>query len=260
MKRVIKIGGRAQSAVNLAEQIASAWRSTPRSFCVVHGGGDEVSELQRLAGREPRFIDGRRFTAPEDIDLLRMVLSGLINKRLVSNLVALGVPAAGLSGEDAATITALPIDAHRLGRAGKPVTVNIRLIQTLAEAGYLPMISPLAADDSGSAGEALNINGDDAAAAIAVALEADELLLIADVDGVSGEDGGVIPCLDQAETIELARSGTISGGMVAKLDAGFLALEGGVRRIRITSLEGIMDPTVGTLLTVAGRSTASVVT
>ena len=246
MSRVVKIGGRAQSSADLAHRLADAWREAPGSFCLVHGGGDEVSALQRLKGKEPRFVDGRRFTTTEDIEIVRMVLSGAVNKRLVSNLTAAGIPAVGISGEDGATITAEPLDADRLGRAGRPVSVNARLIQTLLIAGYLPVISPVAADDSGPA-EALNVNGDDAAAAIAIALEAEELLMVVDVTGVLRADGRMIACLDQTETSELAQAGAINRGMVAKVEAGFAALAGGVRHVRISNVEGIAGVT-GTLL------------
>lgn len=152
MRRVVKIGGRAQSAPDLVSRIADAWKAAPKSFCVVHGGGDEISAMQRRVGVEPSFLNGRRITTREDVDTVRMVLSGLVNKRLVSALVAAGVPAVGISGEDAGMITATPIDADGLGRAGKPVSVNVDLIRTLLDAGYLPVISPLASEDGGAAG------------------------------------------------------------------------------------------------------------
>lgn len=250
MKRVVKIGGRAQSSPDLAERIGSAWRASPGSFCVVHGGGDRISEFQRRMGLEPSFVDGRRITTRQDMEIVRMVLSGLVNKELVASFVAVGLPAVGISGEDAGTITATPIDAAGLGRAGKPVDVNSGLIEMLLDGGYLPVISPLAADD-GPAAEALNVNADDAAAAIAIALAASELLLIADVEGVLNERGKLITCLDQADAGELIQSGVVNQGMRAKLEAGFAALGGGVGRVRISTLDGLTDATPGTLLTFA---------
>jgi acetylglutamate kinase len=128
--------------------------------------------------------------------------------------------------------------------------VNSGLIEMLLEGGYLPVISPLAGDD-GPTVEALNVNADDAAAAIAIALAASELLLIADVEGVLDERGELITCLDQADAGELIRSGVINHGMKAKLEAGFAALAGGVGRVRISTLDGLTDATPGTLLTFA---------
>ena len=98
--RVLKIGGRAQGDPMLARVIRDAWNAAPGELCIVHGGGDEVSAMQRALGREAAFIGGRRVTSQGDLELLRMVLSGVVNKRLVSSLVAADVPAVGISGED----------------------------------------------------------------------------------------------------------------------------------------------------------------
>lgn len=249
MKRVVKIGGRAQSS-DLAERIAAAWRESRGSLCVVHGGGDRISDFQRRMGLEPSFVDGRRVTTRQDMEIVRMVLSGLVNKELVAAFAAAGLPAVGVSGEDASMITATSIDATGLGRAGKPVAVRSELIELLLDGGYLPVISPLATED-GSTGEALNVNADDAAAAIAISLAASELLLIADVEGVLDESGKRIESLDQSDAGELIQNGVINRGMRAKLEAGFAALAGGVGRVRIATLEGLTDSASGTLLTFA---------
>src|SRR5881398_706438 len=124
MMRVVKIGGRAQTDPRLASAVRAAWGAAPGEMCVVHGGGDEVSAMQRALGREAAFVGGRRVTSQGDLELLRMVLSGVVNKRLVNSLVAAGLPAVGLSGEDAALIRAELIDAASLGFAGKPISVN----------------------------------------------------------------------------------------------------------------------------------------
>src|SRR5205085_5449609 len=116
--------------------------------------------------------------------LLRMVLSGTVNKRIVNAFVAAGLPAVGVSGEDGGLVGAELIDRATLGFAGRPVAVNAHLLRTLLTAGYLPVISPVGYDVTAPKGGALNVNGDDAAAAIAAALQATELLLIADVGGV----------------------------------------------------------------------------
>jgi len=190
------------------------------------------------------------------MDLVRMVLSGLVNKRLVSSLVAAGVPAVGISGEDAGLISATPIDLRGMDRAGKPVVVNSSILRTLLAAGYLPVISPLAADSGSAGGDALNVNGDDAASAIAVSLAASELLLIADVAGVLDDSGQPISGIDQVGALDLMRSGVVKGGMRVKLEAGLAALAGGVGRVRVSLLEGIKDESAGTLL----ESTQSLVT
>ncbi|HYN83161.1 MAG TPA: acetylglutamate kinase [Gemmatimonadaceae bacterium] len=246
MKTVIKIGGRAQASARLPERISAAWSEHPASFCIVHGGGDEISAFQRRVGLNPSFVNGRRVTTSEDMTVVRMVLSGLVNKKLVSHLVVAGAPAVGISGEDAAMFTASRIDS--LGYAGIPAAVNIELIQTLLAAGYLPVISPLASEEGGETGEALNVNGDDAAAAIAIAMGASELLFVADVEGVLDESGRPMTCLDKNGATDLAGKGVINSGMRAKLEAGFAALAAGVERVRISTMDGLSDPGTGTLL------------
>lgn len=247
---IVKLGGRVQSSPELIPALAAWWQAMPGSFAVVHGGGDEVSALQRQLGREPSFASGRRVTSEEDVDLVRMVLSGSSNKRLVADLVAAGVPAAGVSGEDGGMIEAEPIDYEAYGRAGKPVRVRTELIDTLLGGGFLPVISPVARDAISAHGAALNVNGDDAAAAIAAAMQA-ELWMIADVSGVLDAEKKVLASLNSAEAAGLVTSGVVNKGMHAKLEAGFSALEHGAAAVRIAGLEAIVKPdsTHGTHLT-----------
>jgi acetylglutamate kinase len=249
MMRVVKIGGRAQSDPQIADALRRAWNSSPNSLCVVHGGGDEISSMQRALGREATFVGGRRVTSQSDLELLRMVLSGLVNKRLVNSLVAAGIPAVGLSGEDGALIGAELIDASTLGLAGRPTVINTELLRTLMTAGYVPVISPVGYDAASGNGGTLNVNGDDAAAAIAASLEADELLLIADVEGVRGARGEFVQTLSVESSRELIASGVAAGGMVAKLESAHEALLAGVHRVRISDLAGLADSERGTFIT-----------
>lgn len=249
MMRVVKIGGRAQTDPRLADTLRAAWDAGRGQLCVVHGGGDEVSAMQRAMGREAAFVGGRRVTSEGDLELLRMVLSGLVNKRLVNALVAAGLPAVGISGEDGALIGAAVIDAASLGFAGEPVTVKADLLRTLLNAGYLPVISPVAYNTTGPTGGPLNVNGDDAAAAIAAALDAGELLLIADVQGVLDGEGEIVSSLNTETARELAASGVAVGGMAAKLESAKAALIAGVPRVRICDLAGLGDAERGTTIT-----------
>jgi acetylglutamate kinase len=249
MMRVVKIGGRAQHDPQLASSLYQAWNDSPNNLCVVHGGGDEVSSMQRALGREATFVGGRRVTSQGDLELLRMVLSGVVNKRLVNSLVALGIPAVGLSGEDDALIGAETIDAATLGFAGRPTAINVQLLRTLMDAGYLPVISPVGYDAASGTGGTLNVNGDDAAAAIAAALGADELLLIADVEGVRGAGGEVVSALSVESSRELIASGVAAGGMAAKLESARAALLAGIDRVRICDLAGLADSERGTFIT-----------
>jgi len=249
MMRVAKIGGRAQADPRFTTILRSAWNAGPGGLCVVHGGGDEISGMQRALGKKAAFVGGRRVTSEGDLDLLRMVLSGLVNKRLVNVLVAAGLPAVGISGEDGGLIGAEVIDAASLGFAGQPVSVRTDLLRTLLGAGYLPMISPVGYNTTGTIGGALNVNGDDAAAAIAAALEADELLLIADVEGVLDGEGEIVSSLSVEAARRLAASGVAAGGMAAKLEAAEAALTAGVARVRVCDLAGLGDAERGTIIT-----------
>ena len=247
MTRVVKVGGRPQADPRLASLVASCWSRDAGSVVLVHGGGDEVSALQAAMGTGSTFVEGRRVTTAKDIELVRMALSGSANKRLVATLVERGIEAVGLSGEDAGLIAAAPMDAHRLGYVGIPRTVNVAFLKHLLSGGYLPVISPVSRDASGTLGAALNVNGDDAAAAIAAALGAAELLLVADVPGVMC-DGDVIPALTPDAARALIADGVAVGGMQAKLQAALNALAGGVPQVRISDLVAIDDPDRGTVL------------
>jgi acetylglutamate kinase len=258
--RVIKVGGRPQSDPCLVALLASAFHScavngqgVPARLVLVHGGGDEVSALQQALGGSTTFVDGRRVTTERDIELIRMALSGSANKRLVSALVGAGVPAVGVSGEDAALLVATPLDRATLGLVGAPSEVRVDLIEHLLDGGYLPVLSPVSRDASeGAVPGALNVNGDDAAAALAVALGADELLLVSDVEGVA-RDGELFAKLTPSCAESLVRQNVASGGMRAKLEAGCNALAGGVARVRISDVGAIADPGRGTLLTNSGE-------
>jgi acetylglutamate kinase len=255
MTRVVKIGGRPQLDAALPAAIADAHRAAPGSLVVVHGGGDEVSALQRLHGVEARFAGGRRVTSALDLEIIRMALSGSANKRLVSALVDAGVPAIGLSGEDGALLTAAPLDSARYGFVGTPAAVNADLLDHLLDAGYLPVLSPVSRSAERALGPTLNVNGDDAAAAIAAALGADELLLVSDVAGVL-LDERPIASLSPEDAQRLIDDGTARGGMAAKLQAALAALEGGVQRVRISDVAAISDTGRGTVLTRVGSMCA----
>jgi acetylglutamate kinase len=237
---VIKVGGRVQQDPTLAAALAGRWHAEPGALCIVHGGGDEISALQRAAGVEPRFVGGRRITSPDDIDRLRMALSGAANKRLVATLVAAGVDAVGLSGEDAALLVADVAERGALGAVGTVRAVRTPFLKFLLRGGYLPVVSPVATP-------ALNVNGDDAAAAIAVALGAEGLLFISDVPNVRLQGMGVTR-LGRAEATRAIAAGDIATGMAAKVQAGLTAVASGVKRVWIGDLGLLGDSPTGTRL------------
>lgn len=272
--RVVKLGGRTQSDAALPAALAALWKQTGQQVVVVHGGGDQISALQRLRGEEPVFIGGRRVTTDLALELVRMVLSGLANKQVVSALVAAGAPAVGVSGEDAGLLRATLIDASRFGHSGTPARVDPSLLNALLSAGFLPVVSPVAAlesqnvataeahkeslaasvdasdgnTSSGGVSGACNVNGDDAAAAIAAALVAEELFLLADVPGVLDANKQLIERLTLSEARNLVEQGIAGGGMAAKLDACAAALAGGVSRVRIGNLAALTVPDAGTAI------------
>lgn len=251
--RVIKLGGRAQADPTLPLLLAAA--AARSRVVVVHGGGDEVSAMQRRLGLEPQFIGGRRVTNEADLDVVRMLLSGTVNKRLTAQLITAGTIAVGVSGEDAGLLTARTGDAT-FGRVGRDVACDPHLLTHLLAGGFLPVISPLARDREAHNSAGLNVNGDDAAAAIAVALHADELLFLADVPGVL-ENDRVFPSLDRTAIADLTARGIAQGGMRTKLEAALAALEGGVRRVRVGSIECIPDATLGTAVVNSSHSVLS---
>ena len=246
MRRVVKIGGRAQGDAALARLLADVARGGDE-LVVVHGGGDEVTALQRRLGSEPTFIGGRRVTTDADMEVVRMVLSGSVNKRLVRQLIDEGVAAVGISGEDGGILPAQLLDNGALGSVGEPLTANVRPIEALLTAGFVPVVSPLGRH--AETGQGLNINGDDAAAAIAGALHADELLLLADVPGVLDPSGALVPMILVDEVDEMIASGVARGGMSAKLQAARRALAAGVGAVRISDVNALANPGVGTRLT-----------
>ena len=250
--RVVKVGGRVQGDALLFDAVREGAAVPGARLVLVHGGGDEVSMLQRRMGVDPTFVGGRRVTNAHDLDVVRMVLSGTVNKRLVARLAAVGVRAVGISGEDGELLTARVTD-ETLGRVGGDVFADATLIADLLNGGWLPVVSPLARERDSATCAGLNVNGDDAAAAIAAGLGADELLFVADVPGVL-ENGATLRGIDSTAVAGLIARGVAHGGMRAKLEAAVSALHNGVRRVRIAALPGVADPSVGTVISLAPHS------
>jgi acetylglutamate kinase len=251
--RVFKFGGRAQGAPELPALLSAAAAAPGAQVVIVHGGGDEVSAMQRRFGLEPQFIGGRRVTSEADLDVVRMLLSGSVNKRIVAQLLSAGARAVGVSGEDGGLLTARVTDPT-FGRVGRDVVADVTLLRDLLRAGWLPVVSPLARDRESPGAAGLNVNGDDAATALAVALRADELCFVADVEGVL-EAGTRIPQLDRGSIADLAARGVAQGGMLAKLEAALAAIDAGVGRVRIGTLAMIDDPQAGTTIVSAVPAT-----
>ena len=224
----VKIGGKAAEKTELLRALFREMKalSGTHRFLLVHGGGAEVTAVSRKFGIQAVFTDGVRMTSPEEMDIVDMVLSGKINKQLVRLCRSCGLDAVGLSGSDGGIFLGT---ARGGSRTGDIATVEPRLLATLLEAGYLPVISSTSMDSSGTA---LNINADAAAFCLAGRLRADVLLFFSDIPGVL-RDGKAIPRLAPSEARKLIETGVVTGGMIPKVSASLGAIEEGVGRVVI---------------------------
>jgi acetylglutamate kinase len=242
--RVVKIGGSALADASWLRAFADAASTSGVPLVVVHGGGPDITALSERLGVEVRWHEGRRVTPPDALDVAAMVLTGRINKRIVATLLSAGVDAVGLSGIDGGLIRAHVADDGLLGRVGRVASVRPSLLRSLLAAGHTVVVSPISL---GHDGEALNVNADDAAAAIAAALDATELVFLTDVPGVR-DAAGMRKWLDPGEATALVDSGVASGGMGVKLGAGVRALHSGVPSVRIGDATVLFDAAAGTVL------------
>jgi acetylglutamate kinase len=250
--RVVKIGGSALADAGWLEAFAAASAAAPGPLVVVHGGGPDITELSERLGVAVQWHEGRRVTPPAALDVAAMVLNGRINKRIVGALLAAGVDAVGLSGVDGALLRADTVAGGALGRVGRITAVRVELLRLLLAAGHTVVISPIS---QGGDGQPLNVNADDVAAAVAVALDAPELIFLTDVPGVR-DAAGIRRVLDPGEATGLVRSGVASGGMGVKLAAGLRALGDGIGSVRIGDASVLHDGAAGTLLRAGGLEAA----
>ena len=246
---VIKVGGSTLGAADTAfRDVAVLDREGARPI-VVHGGGAEASRWLDAMGVESRFIDGLRATDERALPVIVAVFAGLVNKRIVAALNAAGARAAGLSGADGRT---LECEMRRpdLGFVGTPVAAHPEAVLALRGAGFVPVVSPVGFVPGADGDQLVNVNADEAAAWIAQAVDARELVFLTDVEGVRGADGAVIPELDAAAVRGLRERGVVAGGMIPKTDACLLAASLGVPSRIIDGREP------GALLDREGRGTA----
>ena len=238
--RVVKVGGNELDRPDWLAACAAAIKAAG-PVVVVHGGGKAVDALSRRLGLPIEKRDGLRVTTPEVAEVVELVLAGPANRAVVAALRKAGVDAVGLSGVDGGLLTARQL-AGGFGQVGAITDVRASLLQSLLLAGLTPVVAPVAPDVSGTP---LNVNADDAAAAVAAALRAEELLFVSDVAGVAV--GGVPqPSLAAGEIETLIDRGVATNGMAAKLRAAARALHAGARAVRIGDLELFSSRTAGT--------------
>lgn len=241
---VIKYGGAAQTDDMLKDSFArdvALLNFIGIRPVIVHGGGPKISETMKKMGKEPTFVQGQRVTDRETMDIVEMVLGGLINKEIVALINSHGGKAVGLSGKDGGLIKAKKKllrksvqsgekEAIDIGLVGEVETVDPSILNSLEKDGFIPVISPIGA---GSGGETFNINADYVASSLASALRAEKLILLTDVQGISDKKGSVITTLRKKDVKKLMDEGTVSGGMIPKVQACTQALDNGVSKTHI---------------------------
>lgn len=230
---VVKFGGNAMgddaAMAEFARDIV-LMRQVGVNPVVVHGGGPMINDLLGKLGIKSEFVRGKRVTDKATVEVVEMVLSGLVNKRIVQAINDQGGRAVGISGKDDDLIVCEPDDPE-LGFVGRPVEMNVQILRDLFGAGMIPVVAPVATGRNEN--ETFNVNGDTAAGALAGALKADRLLLLTDVSGVKDESGSVVTQLSPQEVRDLTRRGVIAGGMIPKTETALAALEAGVRAVVI---------------------------
>jgi acetylglutamate kinase len=233
---VIKLGGSllddAARRAEILNAIAAQWNAG-QEVVLVHGGGKHVDANLQRRGIPKRTYAGLRITDDQTLDVVVATLAGSVNKMLVAELAAIGIRAAGISGCDASTLIAEPhppIDGIDLGHAGRVTGGNPTLIHALLTNSILPVVSSVA---EGPDGTLLNVNADTAAAAIAIAVGAEELIFITDVAGLLDATGNVVAEIRANDAEALLGTEVVTGGMRPKLQAALHALGSGVRRITI---------------------------
>ena len=263
---VVKYGGHAMVDDELKEFFAKdvvLMKYIGMHPVVVHGGGPQIGQTMERMGKTPRFVKGLRVTDDETMDIVEMVLGGKVNKEIVALINKHGGRAVGLTGKDGGLITARKMVVSResptgqppeiidLGHVGEVVGVDPRVIGTLKEGEFIPVIAPVGVDDKGVA---YNINADHVAGMVAAALKAERVVFMTDVEGIRGKGGDLISSLPVARVEELIEDGTITGGMIPKVRASVRALAEGVGKAHIVDgriphailLELFTDEGIGT--------------
>jgi acetylglutamate kinase len=240
--RVYKLGGPALEDADLLPALAEELRRARGRVLVVHGGGRHVERELKARGLESRFVGGRRETSAEAMEVVEMVLSGVVNKGLAAGLTAAGLPAIGLSGRDAGLLRARVQPG--LGRVGRPESVDARVLEAAWGAGLVPVVSPVS---QGVDGGPLNVNADEAALALAVALRADALVYLSDVDGVR-LDAHPVASLSADEVRHHVAQGAITGGMAMKVDTALQAVAAGVPEVIVAGKARLVGGFPGTRL------------
>ncbi len=235
---VIKYGGKAQVddalKAGFAEDVV-LMKYIGLNPVIVHGGGPQISDMMKRLGKEPRFVDGVRVTDKETMEIVEMVLGGVINKEIVELISRHGGRAVGVSGKDGRLITAKRAKVSGgkrvdLGQVGDVEAIDPQMLVDLTSNRYIPVIAPIGVDRDGAT---YNINADLVAGAVARAVKAEKLVVLTDVAGILDAKGSLVPTLARKDIQRLIKSGTITSGMLPKVQACLTAVEGGVAKAHI---------------------------
>lgn len=256
---VIKYGGNAMISEELKDAVMTdivLLSLVGINVVLVHGGGPEINDMLARIGKQPKFINGLRYTDAETMEIVQMVLAGKVNKNLVQLLTHHGGKAVGLCGLDGNMITAVKqYDKDDLGFVGSITDVDVTIVNKSMRDGYIPVIATVA---NGAGGEVYNINADIAASRIAAELGAEKLILMTDIAGLlrdKDDESTLIPVVQVSQVTSLKRSGIISGGMIPKIDCCVEAVRRGVNRAHIIDgriphsilIEVLSDEGIGTM-------------
>ena len=209
---------------------------------IVHGGGPQIGKVLEQMGKKSSFINGLRVTDGETMDIVEMVLGGKVNKEIVSFMNQHGGKAVGLTGKDGSLIAARKIDSALrslpeqpteiidIGMVGEVESINIEVVKTLEAERFIPVIAPVGV---GKNGETYNINADTVAGEMAIALQAEKLILMTDVEGIKDKNGGLIPTMTNKEAKRFSENKTIKEGMLPKVNSCLQAISNGVNKVHI---------------------------
>lgn len=242
---VVKYGGHAMVDEQLKQDFALdiiLMKYVGMNPIVVHGGGPQIGDFLKRLSMEPEFVDGMRVTDKQTMDVVEMVLVGKVNKEIVSLINQHGGRAVGLSGKDGQLITARkmkyvkdkgddrPPEIIDIGMVGEITSVDNEVLMSLIQSGFIPIIAPVGA---GKEGETYNINADLVAGHLAASLNARKLILLTDTQGVLDQEGALLSTLRVDEVRQLISDGTITGGMIPKVNCCVKAINGGVKKAHI---------------------------
>ncbi len=233
---VIKYGGAAMTDHELKASFATdvtLLRYIGLRPVIVHGGGPQIGEMLKRLGKETEFVDGIRVTDDETMEVVEMVLGGRVNPEIVGLIERAGGRAIGLTGKDSGLMRVRQRSDSKgtnFGNVGTPEAIDPSVLITMTQSGHIPVIAPIGYDENG---RTFNVNADEAAGQIAMALNAEKLILLTDVDGILNRDGELITRIKAQYAHELIEDGTVQGGMIPKLECCMNACSGSVRSAHI---------------------------